>query len=233
MIGCGPKKTQPTGEETCKAVRAALQGKKVSEETRNFWKRASEMYPERFLEFTRWTVEEECFGQDLGYYQCQKNTWVMKDVEWSTVLKDKPAHVKAFTEGVRIFLAHPRNPIPDQIEQLREQLRGANEAIPKIEAEVERTKEELTKWIKISLEAAGFPLILAAMSGDKDAIRVIKLNDEKSAKELIENLLKNETEGFDKIKTFPVYAALIPASYAELMTKTKSVTDAVYMELIK
>ena len=227
LTGCSDKDLEY--ESVSLAVRSALGGISPDENAKNLWKKMSNMKPEKFYENAHQAVEEMCFKKESDYHQCQKNTLIMKDVDWTVVQSNKEDHLKTFVQGVRIFMGDPKSPIPDDMESLREELRKAIAAKTKAENSLQAFNEDMYLLVDVDTD------VLKAINADPVAVAKIKTLQPIILANSILRLLKDEKSGFNLIKAVPGYDSLFNGiSFGDLSDQTRlnTLAESIQKKLI-
>jgi hypothetical protein len=227
FAGCG---FRPDHQTARSAVQAALTGIAPDDEMKKTWRKMSELKPEIFQMHAKTPVVEICLRTEEDFYKCQRNTQIMKDADWKIVRTDT-AMARTFCEGLRIFMGNPVLPIADDVQSIREQLRKAQEAKQKVDAEL-RDRDDMVYELYIIVNKE--ETTLKAIEGDVGAVEVLKHYGLTIAKNLIKRHLKI-AKYFDRIKVQAAYAPYFSTlTYEEMSDRSKleTLADNIYNKLI-
>ena len=239
LMGCGDD--EATVDDIEAATLAALGGVEPDEETAKKWKEISQSSEARFLGYATPVVEKNCFQKEQDFYTCQRNTNILKEKDWVSVKNEKGLFAKTFAEGVRLFLGDPKKPEPDYEQSLRERLRVSEERKTKAETELTSLRPEAQFWKDKTVEIAfkepidAKKTVLNAICGSDDGRLLIENNpDVTGIRTAIDALLKDETEGFNKIRLAKDFSSIFENVKFKDMNepaKFQSVSDKVHSRL--
>ena len=235
LEGCGNDTVDSKAAEG--SIRAALAGLEPDDEAKKRWKILSETESTKFIASWSYLVKDICFENEAAFQKCQRNTLIMKDVDWE-LAQNKPTNlVNAFTEGLRLFFSDPKKPLTEEVEALRIEAKKSFLDKQKTEADLKYAQTELERWKRTVLQTGDIHLVIKAMEAtDADCIKILKDSGERAVKKIIKKLLKDEKHGFDKVKGLTAYAPIFTGkSFADMSNpqELQKTVDAIYKQLIQ